>query len=341
MTSLQKTLEPKKCLVLGGDSFMGSHLVDDLLARGHDVRVFDIFPLGKIKNIRHLKGKIPFYKGHLLERWRLARALRGVDVVFHFTSLSTPASTAHNPQEEIRLNLKGTLQLLDLCVKEGVKQIIFPSSGGTVYGNALEEVASETTQMRPLSPYAVTKLTIEEYLHFYRRQYGLDFIIYRIANPYGERQDPDGIQGVIPIFMKHMMKGETITLYGNTVRDYVYVKDVTGFIAENFSLPHKNTTYNIGSGRGVALFELILMLAKTTGSMPRIKRLDKRPFDVQKIVLDITRANEEFGYYPMTSLEVGLEKTYVVLKEKLMHEPLARTSWFDMDFIKFIKWNRV
>lgn len=331
----------KKCLVLGGDGFLGSHLVDDLLARGYDVRVFDRFQKGRIKNLNHLKGKIEFYKGDFLNKWHVSRALKGVDYVFHFVSLSTPASTANDPQKEIKLNLESTLQLLDLCVKHGVKKIIYPSSGGAVYGNALDEVASETMQARPMSPYAVTKLAIEEHLHFYRRQYGLSFVIYRIANPYGERQDPNGIQGAIPIFMKHMMKREALDLYGNTVRDYVYVKDVTNFIAENFSEKHKNSTYNVGSGRGTALFELVLMLSKTTQSMPRIKRLAKRPFDVQKIVLDIGRANEEFGFYPMTSLEVGLEKTYAYLKEKYVHEPAVRTHWFDIHIWKFLKWNKV
>lgn len=331
----------KKCLVLGGDGFLGSHLVDDLLARGYEVRVFDRFHKGRIKNLNHLRGKIEFQKGDFLNKRHLSRALKGMDYVFHFVSLSTPASTANDPQLEIKLNLEGTLQLFDLCVKHGIKKIIYPSSGGAVYGNALDEVASETTQARPMSPYAVTKLAIEEHLHFYRRQYGLSFVIYRIANPYGERQNPDGIQGAIPIFMKHMMKNELIELYGNTVRDYVYVKDVTGFMADNFAEKHKNSTYNIGSGRGVALFELVLMLAKTTQSMPRMKRLEKRPFDVQKIVLDISRASEEFGYYPMTSLEVGLEKTHAYLKEKYVHEPVIRTSWFDMNVARFVKWNRV
>jgi UDP-glucose 4-epimerase len=331
----------KKCVVLGGDGFLGSHLVDDLLARGYEVRVFDRFHKGRIKNLNHLKGIIEFQKGDFLNKRHLSRALKGMDYVFHFVSLSTPASTANDPQREIKLNLEGTLQLLDLCVKHNIKKIIYPSSGGAVYGNALDEVASETTQARPMSPYAVTKLAIEEHLHFYRRQYGLSFVIYRIANPYGERQDPNGIQGAIPIFMKHMMKNELIELYGNTVRDYVYVKDVTGFMADNFAEKHKNSTYNVGSGRGVALFELVLMLAKTTQSMPRMKRLEKRPFDVQKIVLDISRASEEFGYYPMTSLEVGLEKTHAYLKEKYVHEPVIRTSWFDMNVARFVKWNRV
>jgi UDP-glucose 4-epimerase len=330
----------KKCLVIGGDGFLGSHLVDDLLSRGFEVRVFDRFQKGRIKNLKHLKGSIEFHKGDFLNKWHLSRAIKGVDYVFHFVSLSTPASTANDPHSEIKLNLEGTLQLLDLCVKHGVKKVIYPSSGGAVYGDTLDEVASETTQARPVSPYAVTKLTIEEYLHFYKRQHGLDFVIYRIANPYGERQDPNGIQGAIPIFMKHMIKNEALSIYGNTVRDYVYVKDVTGFIAENFHAKHTNSTYNIGSGRGVSLFELVLMLAKTTESIPKITRKERRPFDVQKIVLDISRANEEFGYYPLTSLEVGLEKTYAYLKEKYAHEPALRPSWLDMSFVKFLKWNR-
>lgn len=328
----------KKCLVLGGDGFLGSHLVDDLVERGFAVRVFDRFRGGHIKNLKHLQGKIEFQKGDFLNARHLSQALKDIDYVFHFVSLSTPVSTANDPEEEIRLNLKGTLQLLDLCVKHGVKRVIFPSSGGAVYGDALEEVASETTQARPMSPYAVTKLAVEEYLHFYQRQHGLSFVIYRLANPYGERQSPDGMQGAIPIFMKQMIKGETLRIYGNTVRDYIYVKDVTNFIAGNFDQNHQHSTYNIGSGRGVALFELVLMLAKTTQSMPIFKRLKKRPFDVQKIVLDTKRAQTEFDFYPSTSLEVGLEKTYAFLKEKYAYEPVVRTSWFDMNVGKFIRW---
>ncbi len=332
----------KKCLVLGGDGFLGSHLVDDLLARGYDVRVFDRFRNGHIKNLGHLKGKVKFYKGDFLNRWRLSRALRGIDYVFHFVSLSTPASTANNPNEEIRLNLRSTLQLLDLCVKHGVKKVVYPSSGGAVYGNALDEMVNETAQARPVSPYAVTKLTIEEYLHFYKRKHGLDFVIYRIANPFSERQNAFGIQGAVPIFMKQMMLGETLHLYGNTVRDYIYARDVTSFIAENFAKPNKNSTYNVGSGHGVSLFELVLMLAKMTGSTPRIKRLEKRPFDVQKIILDITRAKEEFDFYPSTSFEVGLEKTYAHLKEHYARRAAEPTfSWFDASTWKEIRWNRI
>lgn len=331
----------KKCLVLGGDGFLGSHLVDDLLERGLEVHVFDHFRGTRTKNLEHLKGKVVFHRGDFLSTSDLSKALKGIDYVFHFVSLSTPETTANNPKEEIRLNLEGTITLLDLCVKYGVKKIIYPSSGGGVYGNSLEEVAHETTQPRPISPYAVTKLAIEGYFHFYKRQHDLDFVIYRIANPYGERQNPNGIQGAIPIFMKQMMKGQVLRVYGNTVRDYIYVKDVTRFIASNFDKKHKNSTYNIGSGKGVALFELVLMLAKTTQSVPKLKRLEKRPFDVQKVVLDIKRAKKEFDFHPSTSLEVGLEKTYAFLKENYTKKQPVHSSWFDIHFWKSIKWDRV
>lgn len=313
----------KKCLVLGADGFLGSHLVDDLVARGFDVRVFDRFRDGRTRHLGHLRDTIEFRQGDFMNRRQVERALRDVDYVFHFVSLSTPASTANDPRAEIDSNLRGTLQLLDLAVKHSVKKIVYPSSGGAVYGNALEEVVNETVQPRPVSPYAVTKLMIEEYFHYYGRQHGLDFVIYRIANPYGERQNPYGIQGAIPIFMKHMMLGESVTLYGDTVRDYIYVKDVTGFIAENFDKPGERSTYNVGSGRGVALSELVPKIARVVGAMPKVVSEERRPFDVGKIVLDISRVNEEFGFRPTTSLEVGLEKTYAYVAEHTRSLPLS------------------
>lgn len=314
--------QKKKCLVLGADGFLGSHLTDDLVARGFDVRVFDRFRDGRTRHLGHLRNTIEFYQGDFMNRRHVERALRGVDYVFHFVSLSTPVSTANDPRAEIDSNLRGTLQLFDLAVKYGVKKIVYPSSGGAVYGNALEEVVNETVQPRPVSPYAVTKLMIEEYLHYYGRQHGLDFVIYRIANPYGERQNPNGIQGAIPIFMKHMMFGEPVTLYGDTVRDYIYVKDVTGFIAENFERQGVRSTYNVGSGRGIALSELVPKIARVVRAVPEVSLEKKRPFDVEKIVLDISRANEEFGFRPTTSLEVGLEKTHAYVAELTRSIPL-------------------
>lgn len=306
----------KKCLVIGGDGFLGSHLVDDLVARDFDVRVFDRFQDGQIKNIKHLEGKIELYAGDFLNKQHLSRALKGIEYVFHFVSLSTPSSTANDLHVEMELNAKGTLRLLDLCVKHNVKKIIFPSSGGAVYGNTIDAVASETSQLRPISPYAVTKVIIEEYLHFYKRQYSLDFVIYRIANPYGERQNPQGTQGAIAILMDRMIKNEPLHIYGDTVRDYIYVKDVTSFIARNFDQEQKKSTYNIGSGKGVALSEIVQMLVRITHSVPHIQKSEKRPFDVQEIVLDISRVKKEFCFHLSTSLERGLEKTYMYLKGK-------------------------
>jgi len=317
----------KKCLVIGGDGFLGSHLVDDLVLRGFDVRVFDHFQDGKTKNIRHLEGKIELYTGDFLNKRHLSRALKNVEYVFHFVSLSTPGSTANDLYTEMKTNAKGALQLLDLCVKHNVKKIIYPSSGGAVYGDSLDAVTSETTQLRPVSPYAVTKVIIEEYLHFYKRQYGLDFVIYRISNPYGERQNPQGTQGVVSILMNRMMKNETLPIYGDTVRDYIYVKDVTSFIARNFDQEQKKSTYNIGSGKGVVLSEIVRMLAKITQSTPHIQKLEKRPFDVQEIVLDISRAQKEFEFYPSTSLEKGLEKTYAFLIEEQTQRVRSSVHW--------------
>lgn len=334
----------KKCLVLGGDGFLGSHLVDDLVARGFAVRVFDIFPQGRSKNLKHLQGRVEFFHGNFLNKNDVERALVDIDYVFHFISLSTPVSTSTNPYQEEETNLSGTLQLLELCVKYKIKKVIYPSSGGAIYGNIGDGLANELTPPNPLSPYAVTKLAIENHLNFYQQMQRLNIVIYRIANPYGERQNPEGTQGVVAIFFKKIFCGESVTLYGNSVRDYIYVKDVTVFIAHNFDKKHTYSTYNLGSGRGVSLFELLRLLAKVTKVQPKIKRYLKRSFDVERIVLDCTRAKKEFGFDPKMNLEKGLAQTYTVLFKK--HSIQLSSNFFRFPFFKFIffkysRWSRI
>lgn len=299
-----------RCLVLGGNGFIGSHLVENLLEKGFKVSVFGRFDSKKVKNLKQVKNRITFYQGDLSNTQDLENALRNAEYVFHFICGSTPASTMHAPQEEVKLNLLPTINLLDLCVKYKVKKIIFPSSGGAIYGNISKGFAYEDDFTNPLSPHAINKLCIEKLLHYYFAHHNLDYLIYRISNVYGERQKTYGSQGIIPIAIKKGIKGEIIEVYGDTIRDYIYVKDVTSFIARTFNKIHKYKIYNVGGGEGISLSKLLITIRKFTGLTLHLRKLKKRKGDVKRIVLNIDRIKSEFAFKPEVNLKEGIKKTF-------------------------------
>ena len=309
-----------KCLVLGGDGFIGSHLVEDLLARNLNVRVFEKLENNKLKNLGRVRKKIDLFFGDFRKKSDLNNAVKEVDFVFHFISLSNPASTVDNAKKDIEDNLINTINLLDACVKNKVKKIIFPSSGGSIYGTPKEGYAQEESPLNPITPYSINKLCIEKYLNYYKRYYNLDYVIYRISNAYGERQTTKGKQGVIPIIMEKVLNNETVDLYGNTIRDYIYIKDVTYFIGNNFDKDHKYTEYNLGSGKGLSLFRLVKLIEKINGAPIKINKLKRRKFDVKKIILDVSRIKNEFDFETKTDIKEGLEKTFYYIKDGLNNE---------------------
>lgn len=307
----------QKCLVLGGDGFLGSHLVDDLLSRGFSVRVFDRFDGDKLKNLVYPQEGLELFSGDFLDSSSLDKALQDIDFVFHFISLGNPALTIKDPESDIKNNILGTIRLLDACVKQGIKKVIYPSSGGAIYGNIKSDCMREDSPLEPITPYSINKLCIEKYLSYYKKYYGLDRVIYRISNPYGERQSTDGTQGVIPILLKKVLNGEIINVYGNSVRDYIYVKDVTNFIAKNFDKDHKYEVYNLGSGKATSLEEVLLAIEKVTQLVPKKNQLERREFDVERIVLDVDRIKEEFNFTPTTAFIDGVRMTFDYIRRPI------------------------
>lgn len=305
----------KKCLVFGGNGFIGSHLVEDLLERNFEVKVFARFTDDKVKNLYETGHKITFIKGDFTNKKDLERAVEGVDYVFHFIYSSNPVDSATASfEKEILLNLIPTINLMDACVKYNIKKLIFPSSGGSVYGDSKIQHKNEEDHLNPITFYAINKLTIEKLLYCYWKQFGLDYIIYRISNAYGKRQSFNANQGIIPVAIKKAMQKKTINVYGNTIRDYIYVKDLTNFISNNFDKRHLYKIYNIGSGKGVRLLSLLRLIQEETGLQIKIKKLKKRKFDVDKVVLNIDRVKEEFNFNSKVGLREGIRKTYIYLK---------------------------
>lgn len=296
-------------LIVGGNGFLGSHLVDHLVADGHEVGVFDRFSTPRP---RYAAEGVRAVAGDLADTAALAAAMRGATEVYHFVSPTTPATAATDPVADIRDGLPRSIALLQAAVDAGVERVVFASSGGTIYGDQPVDAFSELDPPAPVSPYAVGKLAVEGYLRYYRRTFGLDTIALRIANPYGGRQEGARGQGVIAIALHHLAEGRPITVFGDgsMVRDYVHVDDVVATIAAMTGAPHAHEVYNIGSGRGVALTELLDVIARVTGEPLRIDHAEMPPSFVQRSVLDIGRVVGEFGVAPAVSLEDGIGEVW-------------------------------
>lgn len=306
-----------KCLVLGANGFIGSHLVDALVAQGEAVRAFDRFSSGVSNFNPH--PSIEIMPGDFLNRHDLSQALEGVEYVFHFISTTTPATAEEDPQIDVETNVKMSIELFEECVRAGVKKVIFASTGGAIYGEAeLEDGKSFTEQTIPLpvSPYAIGKLTIEHYLRYFRKKFGLESVVYRISNPYGERQSLTSKQGVIPIFLQRIARGEPLTIMGDgsMVRDYVYVKDIATMISSTYKTTSESV-YNIGSGIGLSVNQIVDSMRKVVGKeINTITVLTPQTY-VHHVVLNTNRFKDEFHQEPETPLDDGIRRTWEYVKK--------------------------
>jgi UDP-glucose 4-epimerase len=302
-----------KCLVLGANGFIGSHLVDSLVTAGHTVRAFDRFSSGTKRYSD--SENIEQWVGDYLNRDDLSRALKGMEYVFHFISTTTPVTAENDPIIDIETNIQMSVELFQLCVQAKVKRVLFASTGGAIYGTSIDKKTvahNEKDPTLPISPYAIGKLTIENYLRYFSTKFKLDYISFRIANPYGDRQPLQSKQGVIPIFLEKVHTNQPITVFGNgsMVRDYIYVKDVTDMVTAAFQGPHRYDVYNIGSGQGNTLNEVIECIKDVTGKKVEIHREAVPATFVDKVILDTDRYRSEFHIEPETSLLDGVRATY-------------------------------
>lgn len=299
-----------KCLVLGANGFIGSHLVDSLISGGHSVRAFDRFGSNNLNFTQN--SNIQIVAGNFLNRNDLSEALKDIDYVFHLVSTTTPATAENDPLIDIDTNIRMSVELFEECVEHKVKKVIFASTGGAIYGDVnIEGPISESVNPKPISPYAIGKLTIEHYLRYFNKKFDLPTLVYRISNPYGERHSPTNRQGVIPIFLHHIANNEPITILGDgsMVRDYIYVRDVANLIAQSFETS-KYELYNLGSGQGVSLNHLVEAIKTVTGRKIQAEQKPKPSTFVQKVVLDTSRFKNEFNIEPTTGLQDGVSKTW-------------------------------
>lgn len=296
-------------LVVGGNGFLGSQLVDRLAADGHHVAVFDRF---STPSPRFATPSIRAIRGELGDVAALRQAMRGAEEVYHLVSPTNPATAATDPAADARDSVPLSVGLLSAAVDAGVGRVVFASSGGTVYGDQLVAAFSETDLPTPISPYAVGKLAVEGYLRYFQRTHGLDTIALRIGNPYGHRQEGARGQGFIAIALHAIAQGRPVTVFGDgsMVRDYIHVDDVAVTIAAMTGKPHRHEVYNVGSGTGIAVGELLEIIERVVGRRFDVEHAPVPPSFVQRSVLDVTRVVEEFGTVPAVTLEDGIGEVW-------------------------------
>jgi UDP-glucose 4-epimerase len=308
-----------RIVVLGANGFIGKHLVRRLASDpANSICAFDRFPeyaAGKADAFHDLEN-VEITQGNFLNKADLSEALSGADYVFHMISTTNPAVSASDPYIDIDTNVRGSIMLFELCVQYGVKRVIFPSSGGTVYGDTTIESINEDVTPQPISPYGIGKLTIEHYLRYFERVHGLDYIVFRIANPYGPGQNVHGRQGVIPIFLNAVIENKPITIYGDgsMVRDYVYIGDLVEMINGIYDKPHRYNTYNIGSANGVSVNEIVSSIELSIGRKVHTESRPTPPTYVSRSILNMRRLGEEFGLRAEMTIQDGVARTWESLQ---------------------------
>jgi UDP-glucose 4-epimerase len=300
-----------RCLVFGGSGFIGVHLVFALLSAGYTVRSFDRVRSATLSEKIINFPNFEFFEGDFNNESHVKTALQDCDVCFHLVSTTLPSNSNKNPIFDVESNVIGTLHVLNNAVKSGLRKIIFASSGGTVYGRPIQIPITELHSTNPTCSYGIAKLTIEKYLELYRQLYGLDYSILRLANPFGEGQRTTSAQGAVAVFSGKILKSEVIQIWGDgsTIRDYIYISDVVdAFMACIESSSDNTSIFNIGSGKGFTVNEIISAIEIASG-VPAIRQYSPaRPFDVQANVLDINRATKELNWKPRVELEFGISK---------------------------------
>ena len=301
-----------RCLVLGGGGFLGSAIVDRLLKDGYSVRVLERPRIAPYR-IFGSGEQVEWIAGDVMSQHDLMRAMAGVSAVIHLVSATLPRSSNDDPIHDVESNLLGSLRLLNAMAQQKVVRLVFISSGGTVYGVPKYLPIDEQHPTDPQVSYGITKLAIEKYALLYEGLHGIVPLILRVANPYGERQRIETAQGAVGVFISRALRGEPIEIWGDgsVTRDYLHVSDVADAIPAALRYAGRERVFNIGSGRGTSLNELLALLEATLEAPVARRYLPGRPFDVRENVLSCELARRELGWVANVSLADGLSRTVV------------------------------
>jgi len=304
-----------KILVTGGAGFIGSHVADAYLAAGHEVVIVDNLFTGRRENIPPAARFVEMDIGAPeVEDFFQAEKF---DVVNHHAAQIDVRKSVEGPQFDARVNIIGSLNILQGCKKSGVAKFIFASTGGAIYGEQDYFPADEKHPVRPVSPYGIAKLSVEKYLYFYNRDCGLDYICLRYGNVYGPRQNPHGEAGVVAIFANKMLgEGDpVINGDGLQTRDYVYVGDVARANLRALET-HGPATFNIGTGRETDVVRIFTILKESLKSDAPEKHGPAPAGEQARSVLDASLAKEKLGWEPHIFMDEGLGRTARFFREK-------------------------
>jgi UDP-glucose 4-epimerase len=296
-----------RAIVTGGAGFIGSNVVDALLARGDEVHVLDDLSRGKRDN---LSEGAQLHEGDIRADADAVFAEVKPDVCFHLGAQIDVRVSVERPDFDADVNVVGTLRVLEASRAHGGR-IVFSSTGGAIYGEC-DGPATEEHAREPLAPYGVSKLAAEEYIAAYNRLYGATHVALRYGNVYGPRQDPHGEAGVVAIFMNALRDGKTARIYGDgtQTRDYVFVGDVVAATLAAAGHGHEGGVFNVGTGRETSVLELYEHVQRASGIEREPEFADARPGELQRSVLDPSLARSELGWQPERSLDEGLAATW-------------------------------
>jgi UDP-glucose 4-epimerase len=307
-----------KCLIYGGGGFIGSHLCDKLLEENYSVTIFDKLNFSRINLVNNI-NRIKIIEGDFNNEVDIKNSIENIDIVFHLVSSTLPANSNENPVYDVETNLISSLKLFEECVEQKIKKVVFISSGGTVYGVPDKTPIIESHPLHPICSYGIIKKAIEDYLFMFNKIYGLDYSVFRLSNPYGERQNPFVAQGVIPVFLSKIIQNKKIEIWGDgeVTRDYIYIKDAVELLVKSLDYESKSKVFNLSSSKGYSLNELLRIMISITGSNPEVIFKEGREIDVPVSILDNALAMEAFNWKPVTDINIGISNTYNYLKKVL------------------------
>lgn len=303
----------QKILVTGGAGFIGSHIVDFLIKKDYEVVVVDNLSTGKEK---YLNKNVKFYKANIMDPIGFIFKKEKPDIVIHTAAQVQVRKSLKNPIFDAKLNIIGTINILEECRNNNVKKIIYTSTGAARVGEPKYFPVDEKHPIAPCSPYGISKHTAEHYVEMYGKLYDLNYLIFCFGNVYGPRDDPSNDR-LIPVFINKMIKEEWPTIFdeGKPTRDFIYVADLASFIVDSINKEPMHRLFHLASGQQISVKKIADYLGKLLNFKKNFKHTKSMKGEIKNIVLDSSLAKKELGWEPKYGIFQGLQETIKFIKK--------------------------